>query len=81
MKQPVCSRCKRPLKDPLSVAIGMGPECRGALQRKGWKFPKPKWKVQGGKTVLLGVTGKIEPPPVNTTDDDDQDKIDETEEA
>lgn len=42
MKQPVCSRCKRPLKDPLSVAIGMGPECRGALQRKGWKFPKPK---------------------------------------
>ena len=80
MKQPVCSRCKRPLKDPLSIAIGMGPECRGALSRKGWKFPRPKWKVQGGKTVLLGVTGKIEPPPVNTTDDD-QDEIDETEEA
>lgn len=81
MKQPVCTRCGRPLKDPLSIAIGMGPECRGALSRKGWKFPKPKWKVQGGRTVLLGVTGKIEPPTVDTTDDDDQDEIDETEEA
>lgn len=80
MKRPVCSRCGRPLRDPLSIAIGMGPECRGALSRKGWKFPKPKWKVEGGRTVLIGVTGKIEPPTVNTIDDD-QDEIDETEEA
>lgn len=64
MKQPVCSRCKRPLKDPVSIAIGMGPECRGALSRKGWKFPKPRWKVQGGRPVLIGVIGKVEPPPL-----------------
>lgn len=62
MKQPICSRCKRPLKDPFSIAVGMGPECRGGLSRKGWKFPKPKWQVRGGKTYFMGVTGKIEPP-------------------
>ena len=57
-----CERCHRLLKDPLSIAIGMGPECRGVLSKKGWKFPKPQWKVEGGTTVLVGVTGKIEPP-------------------
>lgn len=64
MKQPVCSRCKRPLKDPYSIAVGMGPECRGGLSRKGWKFPKARWQVRGGKTYFMGVEGKIEPPPL-----------------
>lgn len=77
MKNPVCSRCKRPLKDPYSIAVGMGPECRGGLSRKGWKFPKARWQVRGGKTYFMGVEGKVEEPPaVNTTRDDD-----ETEEA
>ncbi len=57
-----CERCHRLLKDPLSIAIGMGPECRGALSKKGWKFPKPQWKVEGGRTVLVGTVGAIEPP-------------------
>jgi hypothetical protein len=69
MKQPICSRCKRPLKDPFSIAVGMGPECRGGLSRKGWKFPKPKWQVRGGKTYFMGVTGKIEPPAVGDLSD------------
>lgn len=64
MKKPHCSKCHRALTDPFSIAVGMGPECRGGLSKKGWKFPKPKWKVQGGRTVLVGVIGKIEPPPV-----------------
>lgn len=72
-KSPVCSRCHRPLKDPLSIALGMGPDCRGALSRKGWTFPKPKWKVQGGRAVFLGVDGKVQPPPTNVTDDDEDD--------
>lgn len=80
MKKPVCSRCKRPLKDPVSIAIGMGPECRGALSRKGWKFPKPKWKVQGGRAVFIGLDGNVEPPAVNTTNDevDDEDTKNES---
>jgi len=75
MKNPICSRCKRPLKDPVSIAIGMGPDCRGALSRKGWKFPKPRWKVQGGRPVLVGMIGKIEKPAVHTTEEevDDED--------
>lgn len=78
MKKPICSRCKRPLKDPVSIAIGMGPECRGALSRKGWKFPKPRWKVQGGHPVLVGMIGKIEKPTVNTEEVDDEDTENES---
>lgn len=62
MNQPVCSKCKRPLRDPYSIAVGMGPECRGGLSRKGWKFPKARWAVRGGQTYFLGVDGKVEPP-------------------
>ncbi len=29
MKKPRCKRCHRVLHDPVSIAIGMGPECRG----------------------------------------------------
>lgn len=77
MKQPVCSRCKRPLKDPYSIAVGMGPECRGGLSRKGWKFPKARWQVRGGQTYFLGVIGKVERPAVDTTDDDDENEPEE----
>jgi hypothetical protein len=63
--KPVCSKCGRALTDPFSIAVGMGPECRGALSRKGWKFPKPKFKVSGGRVVLVEMVGKIEPPAVN----------------
>ncbi len=68
MKTPQCSKCGKALKDPFSIAVGMGPECRGSLSKKGWKFPKPKWKVRNGHVELIGMVGKIEPPPVNTTD-------------
>ena len=29
MKKPRCSKCRRPLKDPVSIALGIGPVCRG----------------------------------------------------
>lgn len=63
MKKPICSRCKRPLSDPYSIAVGMGPECRGGARKKGVKFPKAKWRVSGGKTYFMGVDGKVEEPP------------------
>lgn len=30
--KPRCKRCGRPLKDPVSIAAGMGPYCRGLSQ-------------------------------------------------
>lgn len=59
-----CSECHRVLTDPFSIALGIGPECRGRMIKSGWKMPKPKWKVDGGRTVLVGMIGKVEPPKV-----------------
>ena len=75
MKRPQCSKCHRPLKDPFSIAIGMGPECRGKLGRKGWKFPKPKWRVSHGHVELLGVTGRIIEPPAVHVESDEQSTV------
>jgi len=61
-KKPHCSKCHRALTDPFSIAVGMGPECRGGMATKGWKFPKPKYKVSHGKVVLVGMVGNVEPP-------------------
>lgn len=63
IKKPQCSRCHRALTDPFSIAVGMGPECRGGMAKKGWKFPQPKYRVSGGRVVLVGMIGKITPPP------------------
>lgn len=63
MKTPRCTRCKRPLKDPVSIAIGMGPDCRGELSRRGWKFPKPVYRVVSGHVELVKMVGKVEEPP------------------
>jgi hypothetical protein len=57
-----CGRCGKPLKDPYSIAIGMGPECRKSLKKKGWRFPTPHYEARGDKVVLVGMTGKIKPP-------------------
>ena len=65
MKKPQCSRCGRALTDPFSIAVGMGPECRGGLSKKGWKFPKPVYRVVGGHVELVKMLGKIEPPAVD----------------
>lgn len=86
MKRPQCSKCGHALTDPFSIAIGMGPECRGKLSKKGWKFPKPKWRVSRGRVELVGMTGKIVGPPmVNVADQKPrskkQEKDDELEET
>lgn len=57
-----CSRCHRRLTDPYSMKIGMGPECRSVLIKRGWRFPKPVYRVQHGHVVLEKLVGKIAPP-------------------
>ena len=52
-----CSRCGRPLTDPYSIAVGMGPECRGGAAKHGAKFPKAKWRVQHGQVIFVGLEG------------------------
>lgn len=57
-----CTVCHRPLTDPYSIAIGMGPDCRGRLAKKGWTFPKPKYRITHGRVELAGMVGKVERP-------------------
>jgi hypothetical protein len=63
-----CSICKRVLTDPYSIAVMMGPECRGAFKHSGGKLPKPKWTVSHGRVIYTGLAEKQEPPAVNTTE-------------
>jgi hypothetical protein len=78
-----CSRCHRLLTDPYSIAVGMGPECRGGAAKRGVKFPKPRWKVMGGRIVFAGLEGSKPPLPATSTDEenDDEDEGMETEES
>ena len=73
MNQARCSRCGRPLTDPYSIAVGMGPECRGGAKKKGWRFPKAKWRVSHGHVIFDGLNGKVEPPVVNVEEEEKDD--------
>jgi len=66
-----CKRCGRKLTDPYSIAIGMGPECRGKLIRAGHVLPKPAYKVVDGRVQLIGLKKDGELLPVNRRDDDE----------
>jgi hypothetical protein len=57
-----CAICHRLLTDAASVRIGIGPECRSKLVKRGWKFPKPQWRVRNGHVELVGMVGKLERP-------------------
>lgn len=79
-KLPKCSKCGRRLTDPYSIAVGMGPECRGGAARKGAKFPKPRYKVSNGRVTFLGLAKGDGPLPVNTEEDPKHEDKDETSE-
>jgi len=52
-----CARCGRPLRDPQSIALGMGPVCRGArLPKRGGRGRKKGRRKLGGEggTVARG---------------------------
>lgn len=57
-----CMICHRPLTDETSVRMGVGSDCRAKMIRSGWKFPKPRFKINHGHSVLIGFTGTVEPP-------------------
>lgn len=75
MKKPHCSKCGRGLTDPFSIAVGMGPICRGQLSQRGWRFPKPKWRVRGGHVELVGMSGKVAPPSTEPAKDEKQELV------
>lgn len=57
-----CVVCHRPLTDLVSIRLRIGPDCRGRMVKRGWRFPIPRWKAQGGQVTLIGLRGRIEPP-------------------
>lgn len=62
MSRPVrCSKCGRALRDPYSIAVGMGPECRGGFRKAGGKLPRPKFVMRGGKVVYDGLLSPQDP--------------------
>ena len=75
MKKPVCVKCGKPLKDPFSIAVGMGPDCRGALSRSGWKFPKPVWRPHKSRVIFEGYRGQVEPPPLGDLTKNDREVL------
>ncbi len=75
MSRAKCSKCGRALTDPFSIALGMGPECRGRLSKRGWRFPKPQYRVRHGRVELVQMTGKIvEPPPVMAEETEEEEE-------
>jgi|WetSurMetagenome_2_1015567.scaffolds.fasta_scaffold150241_2 hypothetical protein len=50
-----CKKCGRPLRDPESVARGMGPECAGS--HGGRKKYYSRRKVHSGSAYSLGAEG------------------------
>lgn len=57
-----CMICHRPLTDDTSVRMGVGSDCRARMIRSGWTFPKPRFKIDNGHSILIGFTGKVEAP-------------------
>lgn len=57
-----CMICHRPLTDETSVRMGVGSDCRAKMIRTGWKFPKPRFKIDNGHSLLIGFTGRVEAP-------------------
>ncbi|MGE5464832.1 MAG: DUF6011 domain-containing protein [Syntrophothermus sp.] len=54
-----CKKCGRPLRDPESIARGMGPECAGSTG--GRKKYRSRRQVHRGSAYSLGFTGVASP--------------------
>lgn len=60
MVKPKCSRCGRVLKDPVSIARGMGPVCAGG-DGSASKRHKPGFRHSSGRHYALGIGGSDQP--------------------
>lgn len=67
--QPRCTKCGRPLRDPDSVARGMGPECSGISGRRGRSL-HIRGKIGMGSAYGVFGTRKMETPLFARDDND-----------
>lgn len=51
--EPKCKKCRRPLRDPASIARGMGPECAGVVT-KGRRYTS-SWGARPGRSNIAGI--------------------------
>jgi hypothetical protein len=59
--QPRCKKCGKPLRDPESVARGMGPECAGISGKRG-KSVRVRKQINSGSVYSVVGTSKIVAP-------------------
>lgn len=59
--QPRCKKCGRSLRDPASIARGMGPECAGLSGRRGGSL-HIRGKIRMGSAYGIFGTRKMETP-------------------
>ena len=59
MSAPTCSKCHRPLTDPVSIWMGIGPECRGKRLAKQARKIERTIAFQKGEPVILGEDSKF----------------------
>jgi len=73
--QPRCKKCGKPLRDPDSIARGMGPECAGISGSRG-KFPRVR-RQKGSDSAYsaLGTNHKAMPLFAWVGNDDNQDCV------
>jgi len=64
-----CKRCGHKLTDPYSIAVGLGPECRGKMIKAGAHFPKAKYRVRDGKVEFIGLESSGEKIIMNGSED------------
>lgn len=69
VKGPKCSKCGRRLRDAYSIAVGMGPECRGGAIKKGAKLPRPNYRVRAGRVELVGLVPPSDALPVHVEEE------------
>lgn len=73
--QPRCKKCGKPLRDPDSIARGMGPECAGISGSRG-KFPHVRrQKGSGSAHSALGTNHTAMPLFAWACNDDNQDRV------
>jgi hypothetical protein len=58
--KPVCKKCGKTLADPVSIACGMGPECRGG-SGKSSSYQHPRYRKQVANARRAEAYSKGEP--------------------
>ena len=62
MSKPTCKKCGRVLTDPYSIAVGMGPKCRGDGPGRGGHVSVPVKRSGGKAYAAFGSGGSVGQP-------------------